>query len=137
MWPGQSAIGKHIYSGWSGKMLALTVVGVARETRMTTVTGDVPFTMFVPRAQQATNSGGVLVVRSSTSPASLMPAVQRAIAEIDPQVAVARVETMDEVVAAALAEPLRLRFFLTVFAAIALVLGTIGVYGVVSYAVSR
>jgi len=137
MWPGQSAIGKHIYSGWSGKMVALTVVGVARETRMTTVTGDLPFTMFVPRAQQATNSGGVLVVRSSTPPASLMPAVQRAIAEIDPQVAVARVETMDEVVAAALAEPLRLRFFLTVFAAIALVLGTIGVYGVVSYAASR
>jgi len=44
---------------------------------------------------------------------------------------------MDDVVAAALAEPLRLRFFLTVFAGIALVLGTIGVYGVVSYAVAR
>lgn len=93
--------------------------------------------MFVPLAQQVSISGGVLVVRSSTPPAALMPVVRRAIAEIDPRVAVARIETMDDVVAGALAEPLRLRFFLTVFAAIALVLGTIGVYGVVSYAVAR
>jgi len=137
MWPGQSALGKHIYSGWSGKMEALEVVGVTREARLTSMTGDVPFVMFVPLAQQAAISGGVLVVRSSTPPAALMPAVRRAIAQIDPQVAVARIETMDDVVAGALAEPLRLRFFLTVFAAIALVLGTIGVYGVVSYAVAR
>ena len=137
MWPGQSAIGKHIYSGWSGTMESLSVVGVAREARMTSVTGESPFVMFVPRAQQATNSGGVLVVRSSTPPAALMPAVRRTIVDIDPQVAVARIETLDDVVAAALAEPLRLRFFLSVFAAIALVLGTIGVYGVVSYAVAR
>jgi len=137
MWPGQSALGKHIYSGWSGKMEALEVVGVTREARLTSMTGDVPFVMFVPLAQQAAMSGGVLVVRSSTPPAALMPAVRRAIAQIDPQVAVARIETMDDIVAGALAEPLRLRFFLTVFAAIALVLGTIGVYGVVSYAVAR
>ncbi|HEV2180925.1 MAG TPA: ABC transporter permease [Gemmatimonadaceae bacterium] len=137
MWPGQSALGKHIYSGWSGTIVPLEVVGVTHEARLTSVTGEIPFVMFVPLAQQASISGGVLVVRSSMPPAALMPAVRRAIAEIDPRVAVARIATMDDVVAGALAEPLRLRFFLTVFAAIALVLGTIGVYGVVSYAVSR
>ncbi|MGH7649167.1 MAG: ADOP family duplicated permease, partial [Gemmatimonadaceae bacterium] len=137
MWPGQSAIGKHIYSGWAGPMESLAVVGVTHEARLTTMTGDIPFVTFVARAQQGANFGAVLVVRSSTSPASVMPAVRRAIAEIDPHVAVARIETMDDVVAEALAEPLRLRFFLTVFASIALVLGTIGVYGVVSYAVAR
>lgn len=137
MWPGQSALGKHIYSGWSGKVVPLEIVGVTREARLTSVTGEVPFAMFVPLAQQTSIAGGVLVVRSSTPPATLMPAVRRVIAEIDPRVAVARIETMDDVVAGALAEPLRLRFFLTVFAVIALVLGTIGVYGVVSYAVSR
>lgn len=137
MWPGQSALGKHLYSGWSGKMVSLEIVGVTREARLTTLTGEEPFVMFVPLAQQVSISGGVLVVRSSTPPATLMPVVRRAIAEIDPRVAVARIETMDDVVAGALAEPLRLRFFLTVFAAIALVLGTIGVYGVVSYAVAR
>ncbi|PYP62278.1 MAG: hypothetical protein DMD26_16185, partial [Gemmatimonadetes bacterium] len=64
-------------------------------------------------------------------------AVRHAAAELDPQVAVARVETMDQVLATALAQPLRLRFFLTMFGALALALGGIGVYGVVSYAVAR
>ncbi len=137
MWPGQSAIGKHILSGWSDTIRSLAVVGVVHEVRLTSVTGEVPFVMFVPRAQQAPNPGAVLVVRSLTPPAVLIPVMRRTIAELDPQVAVARVQTMDDVVAAALAQPLRLRFFLTVFAAIALVLGTVGVYGVVSYAVGR
>src|SRR5436853_7421062 len=44
---------------------------------------------------------------------------------------------MDQVLATALAQPLRLRFFLTMFGALALALGGIGVYGVVSYAVAR
>ena len=44
---------------------------------------------------------------------------------------------MKEVVETALAEPLRLRFFLMLFGALALVLGTVGVYGVVSYSVAR
>jgi len=63
--------------------------------------------------------------------------VRAAVAEIDPRVAVARVGTLDDVVAAEMAEPMRLRFFLTLFAVLGLVLGTVGVYGVVSYGVAR
>jgi ABC-type antimicrobial peptide transport system permease subunit len=118
-------------------MLSRTIVGVSAETKMTTVTGEVPFTMWVPLEQHTDPEGAVLVVRSTGDPASLTAAVRHVVGELNPQVAVARIETMDQVLATALAQPLRLRFFLTLFGALALVLGGIGVYGVVSYAVAR
>lgn len=137
MWPGQSAVGKHIGTAYSGTMISRTIVGVTAEARMTSVTGEVPFTMWVPLEQHVAPDGGVLVVRSSGSAASLTTAVRRAAGDLNSQVAIAKVSTMEQVLATALAQPLRLRFFLTLFGALALVLGSIGVYGVVSYAVTR
>lgn len=57
--------------------------------------------------------------------------------QLDSRVAVAEVTTMSQVLDAKMAEPLRLRFFLGLFALLGVVLGTVGVYGVVSYGVSR
>ncbi len=138
MWPGQSAIGKHITTGYSGTNVSRTVVGVIREARLSSVTGASPFAMFVPLEQHASaSSDAVLVFRVAQNPTSLVPEIRRAIGELNPQVAIARVETMQQVVDGALAEPIRLRFFLTLFAGVALVLGAVGVYGVASYAVDR
>jgi ABC-type antimicrobial peptide transport system permease subunit len=67
----------------------------------------------------------------------VLTAIRRLVREVDSRVAVARPGTLDEVVRTALAQPLRLRFFLTLFAGLALILGTVGVYGVVAYAVTR
>ena len=137
IWPNESAVGKHIMTGYSGTPISRMIVGVLAETRMTSVTGDEPFTMYVPMEQHTAPEGAVLVVRSTGNPANLTTAVRRLAAELDAQVAVARVSTMDQVLATALAQPLRLRFFLTLFGGLALLLGGIGVYGVVSYAVAR
>jgi putative ABC transport system permease protein len=138
MWPGQSAVGKHITTAYSGTSISRTVVGVIRETRLTSVTGGAPFAMFVPLEQHASASpDGVLVFRVADNPANLLPQVRRVVAELNPQVAIARVETMQQVVDGSLSQPIRLRFFLTLFAGLALVLGAVGVYGVASYAVER
>jgi len=137
IWPGESAIGKRIITGYTGTMIARTIVGVTAETRMTGMTGEVPFTMWVPFEQHTAPQGAVLVARSSGDVGNLTSTVRRIAAELDPQVAVTRIETMDQVLANAMAQPLRLRFFLSVFGALALIVGAMGVYGVVSYAVAR
>jgi putative ABC transport system permease protein len=66
----------------------------------------------------------------------LLPSVRRLVGELDPQVAVTRVETLQEVVDNSLLQSSRLGFFVSLFAALALMLGSVGVYGVVWYGVA-
>jgi len=138
MWPGQSAIGKHVTESWSTPKLSRMIVGVMRETRLTGLTTKSPFALWVPFAQSGSAQAAVvLVVKSGAPPAAIMPMIRRAIGEIDPRLTLARTQTMQDAVESSFAAPLRLRFFFSLFAALALALGAIGVFGVVSYAVAR
>ena len=137
-WPGLDPIGRRIRTGIAGDTSWITVVGVAEETRMVRMTGENPLTLYVPLEQlREPVEGLAMVVRSKQRPDLTLPSIRRVTSELDRRVAVARTMSMDQVVAGALAEPLRLRFFLSLFAALALMLGTVGVYGVVSYSVAR
>jgi putative ABC transport system permease protein len=134
--PDESPIGKRVSLG-NANGPWWTIVGVAEETRMTDMIGEIPFTLYLPHGQFPVRGGGVLVVRGSTDPGSTLSAVRGVVAGLDKRIALARAGTFAAAVDGALAEPLRLRFFLGLLAGLALLLGAVGVYGVVSYAVAR
>jgi putative ABC transport system permease protein len=77
------------------------------------------------------------VMRTAGDPADLIPAVQRAVAELDPDLPLFDVQTMDAVVWEAVARPRFLMFLLISFAGIALVLAAVGIYGVMAHTVAQ
>src|SRR5262249_56268347 len=77
------------------------------------------------------------VLRTTDEPAALIPAVHRAVAELDPALPLFDVHTMDDVLWEAVARPRFLMFLLTAFAGIALVLAAVGIYGVMAHTVAQ
>jgi ABC-type antimicrobial peptide transport system permease subunit len=77
------------------------------------------------------------VVRSTTSLSGLMPSVRRAIDSVDPQLALAQVRTLQDTIDGASAQMAFMMVLLAIAAAVALTLGVIGIYGVMSYVVTQ
>ncbi|MBX3147240.1 MAG: ABC transporter permease [Gemmatimonadales bacterium] len=137
-WPGQDPIGRQVRTGVAGVGTPITVVGVAEDVRSERATGANPFVLYVPDEQRGFPAlSKTMVLRVEGAAAPVFAAVARIVNETDRRFATARPVTMEEVVAGSFAESIQLRFFLTVFAGVALVLGTVGVYSVVSYSVAR
>jgi putative ABC transport system permease protein len=136
-WPGESAIGKRIkLGGQQSKVPWMTIVGVVRHVHYRTLEARSRVQLYYPEAQQPTNFMA-LAIRTSTNPMSLAPALQRMVLEIDSQQPVDRVLIMQEVMADSLA---RRRLTLTLlgsFAAGAMLLAALGIYGVTAFMVTQ
>jgi putative ABC transport system permease protein len=145
-WPGQDAVGRRIsLTGSIADPRWITIVGVAKDAKQDAWSATPENEVYLPYAQDPNYSRGsgnhlasaTFVIRASGEPAALIPAARAAIWSIDRNLPVSEVQTMDAVVSSATAEP---RFYLVVlasFAGVALLLAAIGIYGVMSYAVSR
>jgi predicted permease len=137
MFPGESALGRIISSNGFTRA-DIEIVGVVRNVVIDDLVGPVPMAAYYPWSQTLRGSGyAVLVAKTSLEPVALAGPIRSLVRQLDSRAAVGRIETMDQVVDDAMAEPLRLRFFLALFSVLGIVLGSVGVYGVVSYSVQR
>jgi putative ABC transport system permease protein len=140
-WTGETAVGKRLrfyYDKDPNRWL--TIVGVVRDVRYRGRLMEPAPQVFVPGEQPFYRPQGEsisVVVRTAGDPAALAPTMRSRIQEADGGLAILKVQLMEQALQAEVAEPRIYTLLLVVFAAIALVIATAGVYGSSAYAVVR
>jgi predicted permease len=133
-WPGEDAIGKRFK--FFGDEQFTTIVGIARNSKYNAVAEDpIPY-IYQPIAQNYTPQAA-LHVRSASDAAELAPAVRREVQQIDPTLSVFNIRTLEEQVSQSLAPQRTNVIVMATFGGLALLLASIGLYGVTSYSVTQ
>lgn len=140
-WPVDDPLGKRIRFGGRDAPW-LTIVGVVGDVRHSDPTEELHRTWYRPHAQFPVSVGApvrslTLTVRTQTAPESLTPALREAVRALDSRVPLSDIRSLTAVLGAAHAEPRFTMVLMLAFATLATVLATVGIYGVVAYAVRQ
>lgn len=137
-WPGEEAVGKRIAIGrirtpedW------FQVVGVVKDVRQFELNAEPKPQMYLTYRQVGFFDSRDLVVKTDVDPASMAATVRKAVWEIDKDQPVSNIQTMEEILAGSIARQRFSMLLLAIFAAVALVLAGVGIYGVMSYSVAQ
>jgi putative ABC transport system permease protein len=141
-WPGQDPIGKHIKPSWMKDWR--TVVGVVEDVRKYNVVPDdvaarMVGAVYFPEQQGIISPPGEmsLVLRTMAAPLAIARELPQAVASIDRTVPVNKIRTMDELIQLSVKQPRSTMWLFTAFAALGMMLGMVGIYGVVSHSVAQ
>jgi putative ABC transport system permease protein len=140
VWPGENPIGKRVMPSWMKEWR--TVVGVVDEVRAFAVSPGSAFdpaagAIYYPHTQGIVGPPTelTLVIRTANAPA-ILSAVPRIVSEVNASVPVTHVQTMEQIISDSITTPRTTTWLFTAFSAMALLLGAIGIYSLVSYSVS-
>lgn len=137
IWPGEDPVGKRLKQGWfDTKTEWREVIGVVGDVKFNGLTTETPMQIYLPLAQQPIRSVAVLA-RTSAEPTSVVAAIENLVRGMDKDLPVYSIRTMDQVLETSIAQQRMSMVVFVVFAAVALVLASIGLYGVVAHSVTE
>lgn len=141
-WPGANALGRRFKAGDPDDLERpwTTIVGIVADVRQMGIDEPVKAEMYLPNTQITHNPWFIprdLAIRTNGDTANLVGSVRQAIREVDPDQPVSNVATMEEVLGEEAAQRRMGMIMLVAFAALALLLASLGIYGVLAYFVTQ
>ncbi len=141
-WPHQDPIGQRI---WIGKPMGPAwtepspreIVAIVGDIRERSLASQPEPTMYIPYAQQPQAGQAFFVVRTRQMPLASVPELRNAMREVDADLPLAQIKTMEEVLSASLTDWRFHTILLLAFGGLALFIAAIGIYGVISYSVAQ
>ena len=137
-WPGEDPLGKRFtFNPGDSNPQWLSIVGVVADMRRTGYEAEVRCEAFLPYSQRTFIGFMTLVVRATTDAKSIIPTVRDQVWAIDPNQTISHIRTMDQTLDEMISQRRLNMVLFGIFAATAMMLAAVGIYGVISYSVTQ
>jgi len=139
-WQGENALGRRFKNDGDESQRWFTVVGIVGDVKEMGLEAPAKPEMFFPYQQMGGTLWNIprdLIVRTTGDPLSITPALRQAIWSVDSSQPISNIRTMDEILAEEVAQRRVGMTMLVAFATLALLLASLGIYGVISYSVTQ